>query len=72
MAVTHIKPNVDPLGLKPGVAVTVTPDDYAKVPMQGTLVAADDSEIIIHRSDAQTGEIHLHFPRAGFEVKIAA
>ena len=67
--VSHIAPDADPSGLRPGTAVTVTPDDNAKVPVAGTLVAADAKEIIIHRNDLQSGDIHLHFPRAGFEMK---
>lgn len=70
-SVSHIKPDADPSGLRKGAAVTVTPDDNAKIPVTGTLVAADSSEIIIHRNDPQTGDIHIHFPRAGFEMKAA-
>ena len=32
------------------------------------LVAASDAEIVIHRKDPQAGELHLHFPRLGFDV----
>lgn len=71
MPVSHIAADADPSGLRPGAAVTVTPDDNAKVPVAGTLVAADAREIIIHRNDPKTGDIHLHFPRAGFEMKAA-
>ena len=53
-------------GPKAGAAVSVTPDDFAKVPVTGTLVAADATEIVIRREDAQAGSLHLHFPRAGF------
>lgn len=57
------------MGLTPGTAVTVKPDDNAKVPVSGTLVAADANEIIIHTTSERTGDIHIHFPRAGFELK---
>ncbi len=66
--VTHLDPNGDPGGLKAGCPVTVTPDDNARVPVRGTLVAASDAEIVIHRKDPQAGELHLHFPRLGFDV----
>ncbi len=69
--VTHIAPGPDFTGLQPGAPVTVTPDDNAKVPVTGTLVAANATEIILHRHDPATGDIHLHFPRAGFEMKAA-
>ncbi len=68
LAVTHLLPDGDPGGLRAGTAVTVTPDDNARVPVSGTLVAASDSEIIIHRRDAQAGDLHIHFPRLGFDV----
>jgi hypothetical protein len=38
------------------------------VAVSGRLVAASDREIIIHRHDAQTGDLHIHFPRAGYDV----
>ena len=68
VAVTHLSPDGDPGGLRAGCAVTVTPDDNARVPVGGTLVAASDSEIIIHRRDRQAGDLHIHFPRLGFDV----
>ena len=49
-------------------AVVVTPEDNAKVPVHGTLVAASEHEVIIHRRDAKAGNLHLHFPRLGYEV----
>lgn len=69
--VTHLDPDGDPGGLKAGCPVVVTPDDNARVPVKGTLVAASDREIVIHRKDAQAGELHVHFPRLGFDVVAA-
>ena len=69
--VSHVVDGADPSGLRKGSAVTVTPDDNAKVPVTGTLVAADAREIVIHRDDPQAGDLHLHFPRAGFEMRAA-
>ena len=69
--VTHLDPDGDPGGLKAGTAVVVTPDDNARVPVAGTLVAAGDSEVVIHRRDAQAGDLHIHFPRLGFDVAAA-
>jgi glutathione S-transferase len=66
--VTHLRPDGDPGGLPAGAAVVVTPDDNARVPVAGTLVAASDSEIVIHRRDSAAGDLHLHFPRLGFDV----
>jgi glutathione S-transferase len=66
--VTHLRADGDPHGLRAGSVVSVTPDDNARVPVKGTLVAAGDSEIIIHRKDEQAGDLHIHFPRLGFDV----
>ena len=66
--VTHLDPHGDAGGLKAGSRVTVTPDDNARVPVSGTLVAAGQSEIIIHRRDTDAGDLHIHFPRIGFDV----
>ena len=68
LPVTHLQPDGDPGGLRAGCPVTVTPDDNARVPVTGTLVAAGDSEIVIHRRDPQAGDLHIHFPRLGFDV----
>jgi glutathione S-transferase len=69
--VRHLSPDGDPGGLKAGCPVTVTPDDNARVPVSGTLVAASDHQIVIHRKDAQAGDLHVHFPRVGFDVQAA-
>jgi len=66
--VAHLKADGDPSGLRAGQKVTVTPDDNARVPVSGTLVAADASEIVIHRRDPEAGDLHIHFPRLGFDV----
>lgn len=69
--VTHLDPDGDPGGLKAGTRVIVTPDDNARVPVEGTLVAAGDHEVVIRRRDADAGELHIHFPRLGFDVVAA-
>jgi glutathione S-transferase len=59
----------DPLGRKPGDKVSVTPDDTGRDPVIGELVTSSKDEIVIRRTDDQVGEVHVHFPRAGFVVK---
>jgi glutathione S-transferase len=71
LPVTHISPNGDPGGLQAGTEVSVTPDDNARVTVTGTLVAASDSEVVILRRDAQAGELHIHFPRLGYDLLAA-
>jgi glutathione S-transferase len=63
---TH-DPN-DPLGRKPGDKVSVTPDDTGRDPVIGELVSSSKDEIVIRRTDDHVGEVHVHFPRAGFLV----
>jgi len=69
--VTHLQAYGGRTGLKARTRVTVTPDDNARVPVQRLLVAASSSEVVIHRSDEQAGDLHLHFPRLGFDVLAA-
>ena len=61
----------DPAGRKPGQKVTVTPDDVGKDPVVGELVRSSAQEIVIKRTDPQVGDVHVHFPRAGFVVSAA-
>lgn len=70
-AVTHVQADGDSGGLRHGTAVRITPDDNARVPVEGTLVAADAFEVVIHRRDAQAGDLHIHFPRLGYTVVAA-
>jgi glutathione S-transferase len=58
----------DPAGRKPGQQVTVTPDDTGRDPVAGELVRSSAQEIVIKRTDEKVGDVHVHFPRAGFVV----
>lgn len=51
-----------------GERLCVTPNDTGRVPVEGTLVAADNYEIVLRLSSEQAGNINVHFPRAGFDV----
>jgi glutathione S-transferase len=68
VAITHVAAEGDPGGLRPGTLVSVTPDDNARIPVEGELVAASDGEIVIHRRAPNTGDLQIHFPRLGFDV----
>jgi hypothetical protein len=46
----------------------VTPDDTGKEPVAGEIVRSDAQEIVIRRTDPWVGDVHVHFPRAGFVV----
>lgn len=52
----------------PGQRIQVTPDDMGRVSVEGTFIAADDYEIVLRLSNENTGDINVHFPRAGFDV----
>jgi len=58
----------DESGCKPGDTVTVAANDYGRDPVKGELVAIDETRIVIRRKDEQVGDLHLHFPRVGFDV----
>ena len=60
---------VQGLGFEAGQAVTVTPTDYGQDPVAGTLVGLSNDEVVVRRSDARAGTVHVHFPRAGFQIK---
>jgi glutathione S-transferase len=55
-------------GRKPGDLVQVAPDDYGKIPVEGTIVSLSAQHIAIRRKDERAGEVVIHFPRAGFLV----
>ena len=48
----------------------MTPDANARarVSVTGTLVAASAQGLVIHRRDPQAGDLHIHFPRLGFDI----
>ena len=53
---------------KPSDRVQVIPDDYGKIPVEGTIVSLSAQHIAIRRKDERAGEVVVHFPRAGFLV----
>ena len=67
-AAPDIQADADPSGYRPGQRVSVAADDMGRDPVLGTLVAADAQEVVIRRSDLRIGDVHVHFPRAGFDV----
>jgi len=61
----------EPQALEAGMIVTVTPDDYGKVPVSGRLISLDRRGISINRDDDRAGNVNVHFPRAGYRVQPA-
>jgi len=69
-AKSHAACSVAPgLGFEAGQAVTVTPTDYGQDPVAGTLVGLSNDEVVVRRVDARASTVHVHFPRAGFQIK---
>jgi glutathione S-transferase len=58
-------------GPKLGEKVSVAANDYGRDPVAGELLAIDDRRIVIKRHDPELGELHVHFPRVGFDVTAA-
>lgn len=54
-----------------GAEVRIRADDYARDPIDGTLVLIDAQEIALRRNDPQVGEVVVHFPRLGFDLRPA-
>jgi glutathione S-transferase len=70
-AAGHAPCSVQPgLGFEAGQAVTVTPTDYGQDASAGTLVGLSGDEVVIRRADERAGTVHVHFPRAGYQVKL--
>jgi glutathione S-transferase len=60
------------LGFEAGQAVTVAANDYALESAAGTLVGLTIERVTIARQDPRAGNVHVHFPRAGFQLLKAA
>lgn len=61
-------PGEDPLL---GRMVSVAPDDYAREPVVGTLVASSEHRAILRRESNDLGRLHVHFPKVGFQLRQA-
>lgn len=55
-------------GIELGRRVDVTPTDYGKIPVTGTLAAVSSSEIVLERETPETGPLMTHFPNIGFQI----
>jgi len=62
----------DTHGIALGQQVVITPTDTGCDPVEGELVMAMRDELAIRRFDDRVGELIVHFPRLGFEMKKAA
>jgi hypothetical protein len=63
---------VDTHGIALGTRVTITPVDTGCDPVEGELVLAMRDEVAVRRFDDRVGDLIVHFPRIGFEMKRVA
>jgi glutathione S-transferase len=54
---------------EPGSLVSIRPDDYAKDNISGELVFIDDTEIAILTRHERVGDVVVHFPRLGYDLR---
>ena len=66
-ASTGIDPH-DPIGIKAGTQVSVSPVDYAEVNVVGALVETTVGSVSLRREDPQVGEVVVHFPKIGYRI----
>jgi glutathione S-transferase len=52
-----------------GARVRIRADDYGRDPVEGELVFIDADEIALRRHDERVGEIVVHFPRRGYDLR---
>jgi glutathione S-transferase len=68
-AIDHRVDGGEPNGLCAGDRVEIRASDYGREPVVGELVAASAGEIAILRHDPRAGEVIVHFPRYGFQIR---
>ncbi len=54
---------------KLGARVRVRADDYGRDPVEGELVLIDAEEIALRRHDDRVGDVVVHFPRRGYDLR---
>lgn len=59
-------------GIALGEQASVMPVDSGFDPVTGELLMASADEIVLRRTDARAGTVHVHFPRFGFQLNRAA
>ena len=55
-----------------GSQVRVRADDYGRDPVVGELIYIDDLELALRRLDDIVGEVVVHFPRLGYDLRVIA
>ena len=52
-----------------GEMVRIRADDYGRDPVEGKLIFLDADEVAISREDPLIGEVIVHFPRLGYDLR---
>lgn len=55
-----------------GTRVRIRADDYGRDPVEGTLDAITADTVSIRRHDPRVGEVVVHFPRLGYDLRAVA
>ncbi|TDT41699.1 glutathione S-transferase [Halospina denitrificans] len=54
-----------------GKTVSIAPDDYAREPVTGVLVAANEYDWVLRRDTDDLGVLHVHLPKQGYKIRDA-
>lgn len=71
-AVMPDEPFQDEHGLALGSQVSISSESFGPEPSVGELVTATRMHYTIKRFDERAGQVHVHFPRVGFQLRAAA
>jgi glutathione S-transferase len=52
-----------------GSQVRIRADDYGREVIEGDLVMIDRAEVVLRRLDPAVGEVNVHFPRLGYDLR---
>jgi glutathione S-transferase len=58
-------------GFKPGDRVSVTAEDIGRDAVVGELVRIAPNEVTLRRQDPRVGDVAVHFPRVGYDLRRA-
>jgi glutathione S-transferase len=58
-------------GIALGSRVIIVAESFGLEPTEGELIAATRTRYSLRRTDVRAGTVHVHFPRIGFQLKLA-
>lgn len=62
---------LDEHGIALGSRVMVSAESFGVEPTEGELIAATRMHYTLRRSDERAGQVHVHFPRIGYSLRLA-